>query len=86
MSARSRSSHPARDGGARPLRDLGRRRPINFGGRAFGVLMALIEVSGALSTDQLLSRVGQGSIVDQNRQARHEPAQSARPPQSRHTS
>ena len=39
-----------------------------------------------VSKEELSSRVGQGSIVDQNRQARHELAQSARPPQSRQTS
>jgi hypothetical protein len=43
-------------------------RPIKHGGRAFEVLMALIEASGAVvSKDELLS-VWQGRIVGQNRQ------------------
>ena len=43
-------------------------RPIRLGGRAFDVLMALIEASGAVvSKDELLSRVWQGRIVDENR-------------------
>ena len=38
-------------------------RPIRLGGRAFDVLMALIEASGAVvSKDGLLSRVWQGRI------------------------
>jgi DNA-binding winged helix-turn-helix (wHTH) protein len=40
-------------------------RPIRPGGRACGVLMALIEGSGAVvGKDELLSRVRQGRIVD----------------------
>jgi hypothetical protein len=43
-------------------------RPIRLGGRAFDVLMALIEASGVVvSKDELLSRVRQGRIVDENR-------------------
>jgi DNA-binding winged helix-turn-helix (wHTH) protein len=43
-------------------------RPIRLGGRAFEVLMALIEASGAVvSKDELSSRVRQGRIVDENR-------------------
>ena len=58
-------------------------RPITLGGRAFDVLLALIEAPGAVvRKDALLSRVRQGRIVDENRQARHEPAQRARPPHS----
>jgi DNA-binding winged helix-turn-helix (wHTH) protein len=45
-------------------------RPIRLGGRAFDVLMALIEASGAIvSKDELLSRAWQGRIVDENRLA-----------------
>ena len=45
-------------------------RPIRLGGRACGVLMALIDASAAVvSKDELSSRVWQGSIVDQNRQS-----------------
>ncbi len=45
-------------------------RPITLGGRAFDVLMALIEASGAVvSKDALLSRVWQGRIVEENRLA-----------------
>jgi predicted ATPase/DNA-binding winged helix-turn-helix (wHTH) protein len=45
-------------------------RPIRLGGRAFDVLMALIEASGAVvSKDELLDRVWQGRIVDENRLA-----------------
>jgi DNA-binding winged helix-turn-helix (wHTH) protein len=48
---------------------LADRRPIRFGGRAFDVLIALLEASGAVvSTDELFSRVRQGRIVDQDRQ------------------
>jgi predicted ATPase/DNA-binding winged helix-turn-helix (wHTH) protein len=43
-------------------------RPIRLGGRAFDVLMALIEGSGAVvGKDELLGRVWQGRIVDENR-------------------
>jgi hypothetical protein len=43
-------------------------RPITLGGRAFDVLMALIDASGAVvSKDELLSRVWQGRIVEENR-------------------
>src|SRR6516225_5096581 len=52
----------------RELRDAG--RPIRLGGRAFDVLMALIEVSGSVVTkDELLDRAWQGRIVDENRLA-----------------
>src|SRR5271165_4192754 len=45
-------------------------RPITLGGRAFDVLMALIEASGAVvSKDELLKRVWQDRIVDENRLA-----------------
>src|SRR5271165_3203933 len=45
-------------------------RPITLGGRAFDVLMALLEASGAVvSKDELLSRVWQGRIVEENRLA-----------------
>src|SRR6516225_6859626 len=44
--------------------------PITLGGRAFDVLMALIEASGAVvSKDELLSRVWQGRIVEESRLA-----------------
>jgi DNA-binding winged helix-turn-helix (wHTH) protein len=43
-------------------------RPIRLGARAFDVLMALIDASGAVvGKDELLSRVWQGRIVDENR-------------------
>ena len=43
--------------------------PIRLGGRAFDVLTALIEASRAVvSKDELLSRVRQGGIVDENRE------------------
>jgi DNA-binding winged helix-turn-helix (wHTH) protein len=43
--------------------------PMRLGGRAFGVLMALIEESRAVvSKDELLGRVWRGRIVDENRQ------------------
>jgi TolB-like protein len=45
-------------------------RPITLGDRAFDVLMALIEASGAVvSKDELLSRAWQGRIVEENRLA-----------------
>jgi DNA-binding winged helix-turn-helix (wHTH) protein len=45
-------------------------RPIRLGGRAFDLLMAPIEASGAVvSKDELLDRVWQGRIVDENRLA-----------------
>src|SRR6516165_5981631 len=45
-------------------------QPIALGGRAFDVLMALIEASGAVvGKDALLRRVWQGRIVDENRLA-----------------
>jgi DNA-binding winged helix-turn-helix (wHTH) protein len=45
-------------------------RPITLGGRAFDVLMALIEASGAVvSKDELLNQVWQGRIVEENRLA-----------------
>src|SRR6516165_4971469 len=45
-------------------------RPITLGGRAFDVLMALIEASGAVvSKDKLLNQVWQGRIVEENRLA-----------------
>jgi DNA-binding winged helix-turn-helix (wHTH) protein len=52
----------------RELRAAG--RPIRLGGQAFDVLMALIEASGSVvSKDELLERVWQGRIVDENRLA-----------------
>jgi predicted ATPase/DNA-binding winged helix-turn-helix (wHTH) protein len=52
----------------RELRVAG--RPIRLGGRAFDVLIALIEASGAvLSKDELLSRVWHGRIVEESRLA-----------------
>jgi DNA-binding winged helix-turn-helix (wHTH) protein len=45
-------------------------RPIRLGGRAFDVLMLLIEASGAVvGKDELLSRVWEGRIVEENRLA-----------------
>ena len=45
-------------------------QPIALGGRAFDLLMALIEASGAVvSKDQLLRLVWQGRIVAENRLA-----------------
>ena len=45
-------------------------RPIRLGGRVCDVLMALIEASRAVvSKDELLSRVWQGRIVNQDRQS-----------------
>ena len=45
-------------------------RPITLGGRAFDVLMVLIEASGAVvSKDALLSSAWQDRIVDENRLA-----------------
>ena len=45
-------------------------RPITLGGRAFDVLLALIEASGAVvSKDDLLNQVWQGRIVEENRLA-----------------
>ena len=45
-------------------------QPIALGGRAFDVLMALIEASGAVvGKDALRRRVWQGRIVDENRLA-----------------
>src|SRR5271165_4218979 len=45
-------------------------RPITLGGRAFDVLMALIEASGAVvSKDEQLNQVWQGRIVEENRLA-----------------
>jgi predicted ATPase len=42
-------------------------RPIELGGRAFDVLMALIEAGGAvLSKDELLRRVWPGRVVEEN--------------------
>src|SRR5260370_2216844 len=42
--------------------------PIKLGGRAFDVLMALIEASGAVvSKDELMRRVWAGRIVEENR-------------------
>jgi hypothetical protein len=48
---------PARDGGARPFRDLGRWPVDKLGGRAFDALMALIEVSGAVVGKDALQRL-----------------------------
>jgi DNA-binding winged helix-turn-helix (wHTH) protein len=45
-------------------------RQIRPGGGSFDVLMALIEASRAVvGKDELLSRVRQGRIVDENRQS-----------------
>jgi len=45
-------------------------RPIPLGGRAFDVLLALIEASGAVvSKNKLLNQVWQGRIVEENRLA-----------------
>src|SRR5215469_16489766 len=45
-------------------------RPITLGDRAFDVLIALVEASGAVvSKDELLSRAWHGMIVDENRLA-----------------
>jgi hypothetical protein len=45
-------------------------RSIKLGGRAFDVLVALIDASGAVvSKDELLNRVRQSRIVDENRQS-----------------
>src|SRR5215471_15368228 len=42
-------------------------RPLPLGGRAFDVLMALIEANGAVvSKDELISRVWPGRIVEDN--------------------
>src|SRR5215468_438186 len=43
-------------------------RPIRLGGRAFDLLLALIEAPGAvLGKDELLSRIWPGRIVEENR-------------------
>jgi DNA-binding winged helix-turn-helix (wHTH) protein/predicted ATPase len=43
-------------------------RPIRLGGRAFDLLMALIEAPGAvLGKDELLSRIWPGRVVEENR-------------------
>ena len=43
-------------------------RPIRLGGRAFDLLLALLEVPGAVvSKDELLSRIWPGRIVEENR-------------------
>src|SRR5258708_28241720 len=42
-------------------------RPIHLGGRAFDVLMALIEASGAVvSKDALIERVWPNQVVEEN--------------------
>src|SRR5258705_5396620 len=42
-------------------------RPLDLGGRAFDVLMVLIEASGAVvSKDALMNRVWPGRIVEEN--------------------
>ena len=42
-------------------------RPLELGGRAFDVLMALIEASGAVvSKDDLMNRVWPDRIIDEN--------------------
>jgi len=65
-----RLSDPARDRGVRQFRIFAEGRAIRLGGRAFDVMMALIERSGAVvSKDELLSCVSQGRIVDENRWA-----------------
>ena len=58
-----------------------------LGSRACDVLMTLIEASGAVvGKDEALEPRPAKQDVNQNRQARHELAQSARPPQRRQTS
>jgi DNA-binding winged helix-turn-helix (wHTH) protein len=43
-------------------------RPIRLGGRAFDLLLALIEAAGAVvGKDELLSRIWPGRIVEENR-------------------
>jgi len=43
-------------------------RPIRLGGRAFDLLLALIEAPGTvLGKDELLSRIWPGGIVEENR-------------------
>ena len=43
-------------------------RPIRLGGRAFDLLLALIELPGAVvGKDELLSRIWPGRIVEENR-------------------
>src|SRR5208282_6236565 len=43
-------------------------RPIRLGGRAFDLLLALIEASGAVvGKNELLSRIWPGRIVEENR-------------------
>ena len=43
-------------------------RPIRLGGRAFDLLLALIEAPGAVvGKDELLSRIWPGRIVEENR-------------------
>ena len=43
-------------------------RPIRLGGRAFDLLLALIEAPGAVvDRNELLSRIWPGRIVEQNR-------------------
>ena len=43
-------------------------RPVRLGGRAFDLLMALLEAPGAvLGKDELLSRIWPGRIVEENR-------------------
>jgi DNA-binding winged helix-turn-helix (wHTH) protein len=45
-------------------------RPIRLGGRACDVLTALVEASGVVvGNHELLSRVWQGRIVDQDRES-----------------
>src|SRR5438874_12902910 len=41
-------------------------RPIDLGGRAFGMLLALIEAHGAIvSKDELISRVWPGRVIEE---------------------
>ena len=43
-------------------------RPVRLGGRAFDLLLALIESPGAVvGKDELLSRIWPGRIVEENR-------------------
>jgi DNA-binding winged helix-turn-helix (wHTH) protein len=53
-------------------------RPIKLGGRAFDVLMALIEARGAVvAKDALMARVWPDRIVEENNLQAHLSAESA---------
>jgi DNA-binding winged helix-turn-helix (wHTH) protein len=41
-------------------------QPLKLGGRAFDVLMALIEARGVLSKDALMARVWRDRVVEEN--------------------